>query len=167
MAKNLVELILEYADRQTKDDDVLYFHFVALTMGAYKALTNHREENDVSDVSNMTTNGRIFTETERCQMGRKVNVRGAPTVDNLSPFRVEELLERGARVHQFDGTNADLDRCAADAMAEEMIEFFAYDNVRGNGYAVNGEGYDYARYIGRLDGIAAQVLDAWPRSRRL
>lgn len=102
---------------------------------------------------------RIFTESERRQMCRKagdleeLESHGV----TMSDARVFELTSKGGVTISFHGGLPELNRAIAYARSHAFddCEFVAYrlsfdDNAVIAVYAVNTEGYDYARYAGLM-----------------
>jgi hypothetical protein len=95
---------------------------------------------------------RIFTNAERRALTRKpVRLEDAPPI-RVSPERLADLLRY--LVIEFDVTLASLDRTIEElhdaAEGPPPVEFLARSAVSGALYLVNTEGYDYARYLGRV-----------------
>jgi len=90
---------------------------------------------------------RIFSEAERRAMTRKPESLADVAELALTRARYEELCETGAQL-LFSGDLSGLG--AAIRAAQIGTEFLAQDTETGLVYAVNTDGYDYARYVAVL-----------------
>ena len=69
----------------------------------------------------------------------------------MSDERLREIADKALRL-EFVGGLRGLDAAIENARKNgyDMVELLAVDVRTGSVYAVNTEGYDYARYIGRV-----------------
>jgi hypothetical protein len=90
---------------------------------------------------------RRFTEKTRNSLSRKPQLT---TCDEaaLDAEEAERLLRAGIEIVVFNGTEEGLDETAR--RLQDEIEYLAWGEKTGTCYAVNSEGFDYARYFGYL-----------------
>lgn len=98
---------------------------------------------------------RILTDAERANLTCKPCDLNEVREQAVSQARLAEMIATGPALY-FESTRSlrtaplDCEIAARERDGDDRMEFLACDRRTGALYLVNTEGYDYARYLGRV-----------------